>query len=210
MAVTNAGSEGTRGVTEVPHEERVPVPEPITTKRVVPWRDDPEQLYRAHVRAIHSYFAVRLGDDLAEELTAQTFVEAWARRRSYDPELGSTRKWIYGVASHVLYHHYRQERRRAAAHVALSTQRRLASLLEAVEEEVCEVIAAAERVTKIDRAMKLIEPADQEVVVLSARQGATYEDVAGVLGVPVGTVRSRLSRARRRLAAHIGYEECEF
>lgn len=167
------------------------------------WGDDPGDLYRAHVSDVHRFLALRVGEDLAEELTAQTFVEAWAERSTFNPERGSPRRWIFGIANHVLYHHYRQERRRTAAHVALAAQRRLASLADVFEDEVCEALAAAERMTKVDLALSLTEPADREVLVLGAQPDVSYQVMADELDIPLGTVRSRLSRARRRLATQI-------
>lgn len=167
------------------------------------WGHDPAHLYRAHVHAIHRYMATRVGDDVAEELTAQTFVEAWAEREGYDPELGSPRRWIFGIAHNVLSHHYRQERRRAAGYVAMAAQRRLANWMEAFEDEVCEAFAAAERAARLELVLRGTEQTDRELLVLGAQPDVTYQVMADAFDIPVGTVRSRLSRARRRLANQI-------
>lgn len=170
------------------------------------WALNASELYRAHVRSVHRYLGSRVGYDLGEELTAQTFVEAWARRETYDPERGTVRAWLLGIALNVMRHHFRQERRQARAHMALAAQRRLATLADVVEEEVSEALAAAERMAMVDLALGRAQRIDREVLLLAAQPGATYQRMADHLDVPIGTVRSRLARARRRLAAEVDEE----
>ncbi|HYI60501.1 MAG TPA: RNA polymerase sigma factor [Acidimicrobiales bacterium] len=179
---------------------------PCPTASTPTWAGNASELYRAHVRSVHRYLRARVGYDLGEELTAQTFVEAWAQRDTYDPDRGTVQGWLHGIALNVMRHHFRQERRRARAHVALAAQRRLASLADVVEEEVSEALAAAERMALVDVALGRAERIDREVLLLAAQPGATYQGMADHLDVPIGTVRSRLNRARRRLAADIGSE----
>ena len=70
---------------------------------------DFEQLYRQHARAVHRYLARRVGSELADDLTADTFVVAWRRRSSYDDRLGSPAGWLYGIATNLARRHRRRE-----------------------------------------------------------------------------------------------------
>lgn len=167
------------------------------------WGDEPGDLYRAHVQDVLRYLVSKVGQDLGEELTAQTFVEAWSEQASYDADRGTPQAWIFGIAGNVLRHHFRQERRRSAAHLALSAQRRLAGFADAVEDEVVDAVVATERMSQVDMALSGAERVDREVLELAVQPGATYQAMADHLGVPIGTVRSRLSRARQRLAAQV-------
>jgi len=160
-------------------------------------------VYRAHVATVHRYLASRVGFEMGEELTAQTFVEAWARRDAFDPERGSQVAWLLGIATNVLRHHLRQERRRARAHMALAAQRRFTTLADSLQDEVSDAMSTVERTAAVQVALGQVDGADREVLVLAAQPDVTYRAIAEHLGIPVGTVRSRLSRARRRLAAEV-------
>lgn len=175
----------------------------VLTRGVVADRDDAAEMYRVHVGTIHRYLSARVGPEVGEELTAQTFVEAWARRDSYDPERGAQGAWLMGIAANVLRHHFRQEGRRARAHLALSAQQRLVDLADTMQEEVSDGLAAAERWASLRAAFGELSGPDREVLVLACHPDLSYAAMAEELEIPIGTLRSRLSRARRRLAVHM-------
>lgn len=160
-------------------------------------------VYRAHVGVVHRYLSVRVGAQVGEELTAQTFVEAWARRRSYDPERGTEVAWIMGIAANVLRHHLRQERRRARAHLASAARERVLELADTLEDEVADGVTARERCSALRVALAELSRPDRQVLLLASQPDVSYAAMAELLDVPVGTVRSRLSRARQRLAVHM-------
>lgn len=156
-------------------------------------------VYTEHVDAIYGFLARRVGAQLAEELTAQTFVEALARHDRYDPERGPIGPWLFGIAANLLRRHYRQEERALRAIAAYAGRVPLA--LEDDEERVESRLVADERWPAVAEALLSMSPGERDVLLLYAWADLPYSAIAGVLDVPVGTVRSRLSRARGRLTA---------
>ena len=153
------------------------------------------ELYERHSQTIYSYLFRRLADwSEAEDLTAVVFLEAFRRRREAVIVEGKVLPWLYGVATNVL-----RNRRRA-----LWRQRRLLAQLEvqsretAAPDAAARAEAAAQMHGILERIGRLPRP-QQDVVALCVWSELTYEEAAVALGVPVGTVRSRLSRARAAL-----------
>lgn len=179
------------------------VASPVVARGRPPEVDDDGDFYRVHVRTVHQYIGSRVGFQVGEELTAQTFVEAWAQRSSFDPARGTQSAWLLGIATNLLRHHVRDEARRARAHRALATQRQFATLADSLQDEVLDAIVVTERSGAVRRKIGCIDSADREILVMAIEPGTTYQDMAEKLGIPVGTVRSRLSRARRHLAAAV-------
>ncbi|HEX7133426.1 MAG TPA: sigma-70 family RNA polymerase sigma factor [Iamia sp.] len=156
-------------------------------------------VYTEHVDAIYGFLARRVGAQLAEELTAQTFVEALARHDRYDPERGPIGPWLFGIAANLLRRHYRQEERALRAIAAYAGRVPLAG--DDDEERVESRVVADERWPAVAQALLGMSPGERDVLLLYAWADLPYRAIAGVLDVPVGTVRSRLSRARGRLSA---------
>ena len=159
-------------------------------------------VYTEHVDAIYGFLARRVGAQLAEELTAQTFVEALARHDRYDPERGPIGPWLFGIAANLLRRHYRQEERALRAIAAYAG--RVPVVGEDDEERVESRVVADERWPDVATALLGMAPGERDVLLLYAWADLPYSAIAGVLDVPVGTVRSRLSRARGRLTAILG------
>ncbi|MDX2599178.1 sigma-70 family RNA polymerase sigma factor [Streptomyces caniscabiei] len=167
-------------------------------------RDEPELfavLYDRHADAVHRYAARRLGPEAAEDLMAETFAIAFQRRHTYDLERLDARPWLFGVATNLLGRHRRAEARRFRA---------LARLPEPVEHEepVADRAVARAGATGVRRelaaALAGLSARHRDVVLLVAWAGLDYEEAAQALGVPVGTIRSRLNRARGRLREALG------
>ena len=154
------------------------------------------ELYERHARTIYNYLFRRLGDwSEAEDLTAVVFLEAFRRRREVVIVEGKLLPWLYGIATNVL-----RNRRRA-----LWRHHRLVSRLacEPGNDVTPDVAARAEAVVQMRSVLKQIARlprSQQDVVALCVWSGLSYEEAAAALQVPVGTVRSRLSRARAALA----------
>jgi RNA polymerase sigma factor (sigma-70 family) len=156
-------------------------------------------VYVEHVDAIYGFLARRIGAQLAEELTAQTFVEALARHDRYDPDRGPIGPWLFGIAANLLRRHYRQEERALRAIAAYAGRLPLAG--DDDEDRVESRVVADERWPDVARALLGMNAGERDVLLLYAWADLPYSAIAGVLDVPVGTVRSRLSRARGRLTA---------
>lgn len=152
-------------------------------------------LFERHATAIYNYCFRRIGDwDAAEDLVSIVFLEAW-RRRKKDLPPGKILPWLYGIATNVVRNRRRSERRYRAA-----LARMPAPLPEPDFGE--EAAARLDDERRVGRALKLLTELprhQQDVVVLCAWSGLSYEDAAFALGVPTGTVRSRLARAREAL-----------
>jgi RNA polymerase sigma factor (sigma-70 family) len=170
------------------------VSEPFLTARAF------EHLYQEHRRKVYGYAARRIGPDLAEELTAQVFAEAWAFRARYDPDRGAPVVWLLGIATNLLRRYRRTEMTQLRAysriHVERSTPFDEAGILNAM--------AAADRWAKVASALVELPDADREILMLACWTNLSYADIAQVLDLSLGTVKSRLNRARARLVAHLG------
>ncbi|GAA3812078.1 RNA polymerase sigma factor [Streptomyces phyllanthi] len=167
-------------------------------------RDEPEQfaaLFDRYADAVHRYAARRLGPEAAEDLMAETFVTAFQRRHSYDLTRTDARPWLFGIATNLVRRHRRAEARRFKA---------LAQVPAAVEHEepVADRAVARAGATGVRRelaaALAGLSARHRDVVLLVAWGGLDYEEAAEALGVPVGTIRSRLHRARSRLREALG------
>ena len=154
-------------------------------------------LFERHARAIYNYCFRRTADwALAEDLTSVVFLEAWRRRTSVRMLEGSALPWLYGVATNVVRTSRRSLRRHAAALARLPYD--AASPDDA--DDAPQRLDDQRCMQDVLRAVARLPQREQDVLALVAWSDLSYEEAAQVLGVPVGTVRSRLARARRRLA----------
>jgi RNA polymerase sigma-70 factor (ECF subfamily) len=150
------------------------------------------QLFERHVIALFRYFARRVGPDAAEDLAGATFAEAFANRGRYDPALASPRAWLFAIATTKVLHHRRGLARRGVAE---------ARLTDPVEPEAATevLIRRLDDGARLDAALSLIGPELREIVLLIAIGELSYEECATALQIPLGTVQSRLFRARQAL-----------
>lgn len=156
-----------------------------------------EAIFDRHHQRMWRYLARLGGRECADELAGDVFLAAFAGRHRYDPDRGTVQAWLYGIASN----QFRSRgRRHARAFRALS---RLAALqppaAETASDEVVDALTSESTYARVRAAMSDLSDADHEIIVLFAWEGLSYDAIAAVLGVEVGTVRSRLSRARGRL-----------
>lgn len=162
--------------------------------------DDPAtvfgKLFDAHADDLHRYLSRRVGE-VADDLLAETFLAAFAGRDGYDPARGEARSWLYGIATNLLRRHSRQELRRLRATASAGSQERSAAA--DPYDEVLGQVDASRRVAQLADAVSALDPADRNVLLMTAWGGLTSVEVALALGIPVGTVRSRLHRIRRQL-----------
>ncbi len=157
-------------------------------------------LFTRHAVPLQRYIITRVGRVDAEDLAGETFATAFRARRSYDLGRADARPWLFGIATNLAHHYWRSEGRRARW-----TEASLASPdAEDQSEEVASRIFFQSHRGPIGKALSQIDPAALDVLLLVAGPGFSYEDVSVALGIPVGTVRSRLSRARSRLRELLG------
>jgi len=155
------------------------------------------ELYDSYSRVVYNH-AFRLTADwsAAEDVMAETFMEAWRLRDRVDAEGGSLRPWLLGVATNVSRGHYRSNRRyRAAATAAAAAE----TALPDHADEVAGRLDDRLRIAAALRALAALRRPEREVLTLCLWEGLEYTAAAEALGIAVGTVRSRLSRARTKL-----------
>jgi RNA polymerase sigma factor (sigma-70 family) len=145
-------------------------------------------VFDRHVAAVHAFVQRRVGRDLAEEVTAEAFARAFEARGRYDARHPGALPWLLGIASNVMRRHWRTERRRLDAYARAAGHERRDAAPPDVDGEVVRAVARLPR-------------RQREVLLLAAWADLTYTEIAQALGLPVGTVRSRLARARSRLGA---------
>ncbi|MFE5143765.1 RNA polymerase sigma factor [Streptomyces fagopyri] len=155
------------------------------------------ELYDGHARAVYNHaFRLAPGWAAAEDVMAETFMEAWRLRDRIEAEGGSLRPWLLGVATNVARSHYRSNRRyRAAANAAAEAE----TTLPDHADEVAGRLDDRRRLAVALHALAALRRPEREVLALCLWEGLEYTAAAEALGIPVGTVRSRLSRARTKL-----------
>ncbi|MCZ2807040.1 RNA polymerase sigma factor [Modestobacter sp. VKM Ac-2983] len=161
---------------------------------------DPGQfamLFDRHAPAVHRYLSRRVGD-VADDLLSETFLVAFRRRAAYRAEHVEVRPWLLGIATHLVHGQQRTEQRRLRA---LGRTALPAPSLPADDDDLSDRLAAQALRGPIAAALAGLKAADRDVLLLFAWEQLSYEEIAAVLDVPIGTVRSRLHRARRQTRA---------
>jgi RNA polymerase sigma factor (sigma-70 family) len=162
------------------------------------WRD-PERfalLFDRHAPAIHRYLIRRVGDQAADDLLAETFLAAFGKRRRYDLGFPDARPWLYGFATNLIAQHQRREARRYQALRAVAGP---ATVLSDDSDTTLTALTAQAMRPALVAALAVLPRGDRDVLLLIAWEQLSYEETARALAIPVGTVRSRLHRARTRL-----------
>jgi RNA polymerase sigma factor (sigma-70 family) len=158
-------------------------------------------LFDRYAPVVHGYLSRRVGA-LADDLLSETFLLAFRGRDGYDPARGPVRAWLFGIATNLVRRHARDEERRYRAFG------RAAAALDPTANEfdtstASRVDAQALRADLAAVLADLAEP-DRDVLLLWAYLQLPYSEIAAALDVPVGTVRSRLHRARGVVRTHLG------
>jgi RNA polymerase sigma-70 factor (ECF subfamily) len=155
------------------------------------------ELFDSFASHVYSH-AFRLTGDwaAAEDVLSLTFLEAWRNREQISPEGGSLRPWLLGVATNVVRGHYRAQRRDQEVLARLGLPRDLPDFAEDLSGRMDD----AARVAAMHRSLARLRGPERDVLALCVWSGLSYAEAAGALGTPVGTVRSRLARARGKLA----------
>lgn len=145
---------------------------------------------------MHRYLARRVGTGLADDLTAETFLVAFRTRHRYDPAAARALPWLYGIATNLLHRHRRTERAQYRSWARTGAD---PTFSEGHADAVVSRVAAAVTAQKLAGALARLTTRERDVVLLVVWGALTYDEAATALDVPVGTVRSRLNRARKRL-----------
>lgn len=157
-------------------------------------------LYERYARAVFAFCARQTGDlSLAEDLTSIVFLEAWRKRRSITIDERGALPWLLGTAHNVMRNQRRSTWRWRAALRRLASSTQLAS--SGIEEDVIAHVDAQRRLSMALRSVDGLPIEQREALNLVAWSGLSYAEAAQALGVPIGTVRSRIARARATLGA---------
>lgn len=155
------------------------------------------EIFDRHFDEIGRYLARRVGRDLGADLASETFTRAFAARASFDESYEDARPWLYAIATNVLRRHGRAELRRLEAYARVG------------ETEAATLDRPVDGDPAVAHALRELSPDERDVLLLFAWADLGYEQIADVLHTPLGTVRSRLNRARARLAAMLTAHELE-
>lgn len=157
------------------------------------------RVFDDHADVIYTFASRRVGATIAKDVVSEVFLIALQRMASYDPFLGSERGWLFGIANNVVRRHWRSELRRMRA---LARQHETAAATDGMAASDAR-IDAARLLPRVMDVVVTLDDEDRELVVMFAWQRLSYQEIAEVLRVPIGTVRSRLHRVRVRLAADV-------
>ena len=157
-------------------------------------------IFERYFARIHQHLARRVGDKTADDLAAEVFVVAFAQRQRYDLARENARPWLYGIATNLAGTHWRQEQRRYRALARAGAYQ----VSPSEEDLVADRVSASAIGPALAEALAGLETGDRDVLLLVALAGLDYQEVAQALGIPYGTVCSRLNRARRRLRKSLG------
>lgn len=142
----------------------------------------------------------------AEDVTSETFLVAWRRRGDVEPSDLPLRGWLLAIAAHHAMNVTRGRRRWLAF---LSSDRARPGNVADFADETAGRLDDARRLERTRRAMDALTRRELEVVSLCVWSELSYQEAAEALGVPIGTVRSRLNRARERLRGLVADSEAE-
>ncbi|MEV6874989.1 sigma-70 family RNA polymerase sigma factor [Amycolatopsis sp. NPDC051128] len=153
------------------------------------------EVHDRHFAAIYRYVAGRLGAQAAEDVAAETFLVAFDRRKTFDATRGDPRAWLFGIATNLVSRHRRKEARHYRALSRLETPR-------PAEGHENRVVMAGH----VGKALSRLSAGERDVLLLVALADLGYSEVGEALGISPGTVGSRLTRARKKLAPVLAQE----
>lgn len=162
-----------------------------------------EPIFERHFDVIHRFLRARVGAQLAEELAAETFVQAFGSRSRYDRAHPDARPWLFAIAANLVRSQRRAEARKLHAYARSDP----GADTSPDDDAAASRMDAARRGPAVARALAALPDADRDALLLVAWGELTYEGTARALRIPVGTVRSRLHRARAAVRAALASEE---
>jgi RNA polymerase sigma factor (sigma-70 family) len=161
--------------------------------------EDPSRfgaIFDRHATVLFRYLVRRLGVDEADGLLGEVFRIAFEKRDSYDGNRPDARPWLYGIATNLVARHRRGEARRLRATARLAARQQPAP---DPADHVSASLDSHELWSRIANAVAELPETERDPLMLFVWEELSYDEIAAALDVPVGTVRSRLNRARRHL-----------
>lgn len=158
-------------------------------------------LFDRYAGMLYRYTSRRLGPENAEDIVGDTFLIAFSKRTKYDQAYSDARPWLFGILTKQISRHHRQE---AARYRALERSIPSARHIDSPADRVASGVTAAASRPDLALALADLSAGDRNVLLLIAWGDFSYEETARALNIPVGTVRSRLNRARRKVRTSLG------
>jgi RNA polymerase sigma-70 factor (ECF subfamily) len=161
---------------------------------------DPDRftdVYDQYFDVVYGYIAGRLDSQTADDLAAETFTLAFRHRDRFDSGRGMLRPWLLGIATNLIARHRRSE----ARHYRALARAAAAPAQDSHENQVVASVAAQAVQPRLAGALAALSVKERDVVLLMALAELTHEEISEALGIPYGTVGSRLNRARGKLRA---------
>jgi RNA polymerase sigma-70 factor (ECF subfamily) len=152
------------------------------------------EVFERHYGLVHRFLSVRVGEHTATELAAETFAIAFRNRAKYDLQRPNADPWLIGIAVNVARQEWRGRRRLGAALARLPRER-----ADEPQSEVPARLDALDEASRIRGALSDLSRDERDLMLLYACVGMSYAEIAEALELPIGTVRSRLHRARSKL-----------
>jgi RNA polymerase sigma-70 factor, ECF subfamily len=161
-------------------------------------------VYDRHARPVYSYLVAQLGRAAeAEEVCQEAFLSLWRHADRFDPRRGGVRGWLIGIARHQAIDRQRAEARRARAETAAQA----VAALEPAQDHVSRVGADRAEAARLRRVLGDLPPEQREVLLLVHYGGLSQREIAEVIGLPLGTVKSRLRLGLARVRLTVGVAE---
>jgi RNA polymerase sigma-70 factor (ECF subfamily) len=159
------------------------------------------ELFDRYSALLYRYTSRRLGAENSEDLVGETFLIAFAKRKKYDRGYRDARPWLFGILTKLISRHHRRE---AARYRAIERSSAGARHVESPAERVASGVSAEGVRGELAAALAGLSAGERDVLLLIAWGDFSYDETAQALKIPVGTVRSRLNRARRKVRAALG------
>lgn len=152
------------------------------------------ELFDRHFDAVSRYLRRRVGEAAGDQLAAETFVIAFRRRGDYDLDRPSASPWLFGIATNLARREARTEMRRLKAIARIAPEQEPDHGPEAIRR-----LDAERAQATLAQGLNALPPDQRDVLLLFAWEDFSYAEISESLDIPVGTVRSRLSHARRAM-----------
>lgn len=181
-----------------PPAERLAVTDLSDAQIIQESRDMPERfevIFDRHYPAVVRFASGRIGSLDAPDVASDTFVRAFGRRSRFDLSKNSALPWLFGIAANVVRERRRKAGRGARAYSKVSPDRSVYPF----EVDAVQRLDAGMRADELSAALRALSEDEYQVLMLAAMEDMSYQEIADALNVPIGTVRSRLFRARRRM-----------
>lgn len=154
------------------------------------------ELFERHARAVVGFASRRVGADVAEDVLSETFLVAFRRRASFDLRVDSARPWLLGIATRIIHRHRASEAKQLRSLLAQPPERARPDDSDGLSDR----LDASASLRELAPRVAALAKKDRDTLFLFAWGDLSYDETAQALGVPVGTVKSRLNRVRRLLA----------